>query len=351
MGSVGTVDGALSRKIANLGFLAALLVVFIHLTHVPQDVGSTGWAAWCFVRHTLAGTAVPFFFVVSGFFLARHTGEKGWWRTAVTRRTRTLLVPFLIWCLVPFLLFTFLWPASLPGGECGRCELKASSIAAAFGLHLYTLPEANRALWYVRGLFFLVLVSPLVAILVDRLKGWALLVVFAIYWTLNPGVYDSPNFWLSGRWQVFWKYVFPVEGLFYFTVGFFLQRRPLRLSRGAGIRLGVFGALLGLGPVVVKACGADDCGYLASASIPFTLACLWAFTPSAAWSRFLVGNTFALYVIHPIVLKALAELQVLPPAAGFLVLEWILAVAIGLGVAIVLRKVVPAFAACAFGGR
>lgn len=73
-----TISSDVSRKIANMGLVCALLVVVIHLENVPQDVGSLSWAVHYFLRYILAVAAVPYFFLVSGYFLAAHANERGW---------------------------------------------------------------------------------------------------------------------------------------------------------------------------------------------------------------------------------------------------------------------------------
>ena len=55
-----------SAKIANMGFVCAVLVVGIHLADAPQDVSMPSWLAYAFIRQILATVAVPYFFLVSG---------------------------------------------------------------------------------------------------------------------------------------------------------------------------------------------------------------------------------------------------------------------------------------------
>ena len=102
-----------SCRIANLGFVCTLLVIVIHIRNVPQEVGSLPWIAHFVVRNVFASVAVPFFFIVSGCFLGRHVGEPGWWRRALVQRMRTLGIPWFVWCLVPFLVFSVSVPATL----------------------------------------------------------------------------------------------------------------------------------------------------------------------------------------------------------------------------------------------
>ena len=75
------LDAGTSSKIAGFGFVCAFLVVMLHVPQpMPADSSTPAW--WLF--HLTAGTfgrlGVPFYFVVSGFFLARHFGEPSWWR-------------------------------------------------------------------------------------------------------------------------------------------------------------------------------------------------------------------------------------------------------------------------------
>lgn len=345
------ISGPVSAKIANMGFVCALLVVFIHVERVPQVVGSVEWMAYYFIRYVLAVAAVPFFFLVSGFFLAQSADGPGWWRRAMAKRLRTLGVPYFVWCLVPALAFGLLAPGSELGGICSRVPLRASSIAAAFGFNLFTVPEANRPLWYVRSLFLLMLASPLLVRSLRKAGAWFLLAVLGIYWSVNSWSLDAPTWWLSVRWRMVWTFGFPVEGLFYFCVGLYLGERPLALRRRTGIGLGIAGLLTGLAGMGVRMAGGSDYGYLTLATIPLVLLLLWEVTPSVRWPAGAVGHAFALYVIHPLFIRALGIGGVLPSVPGCFVLEAALAVVLSILSAVLLDRLAPRLASIVFGGR
>lgn len=346
------MDGRTSARIANLGFVAALLVVFIHLADAPTDLGTASGLTYAVIRRVFATVAVPYFFLVSGFFLAKRSSEAGWWTSAVGKRLRTLGVPYLVWCAVPFLLFSVLWPVGSPDGICARAQMKASSIAAAFGLNFFTNPEANRPLWYLRDLFLLVLLSPLIGWILRASRGLALAAFLVLYLAVNPGTLDFPGFWMGQRWRIFWTFGFSLEGLFYFSVGWFLAFHPMDLTRRAGLSLGAVGLLLGAVAVGLAAHGSPWSGYASELSVPFVMAGLWVLTPSVPWPRGLVGNAFAVYVMHPIFLRLLLEpRRLLPDTPAMFAVEWLLAVLASVFVAIVLRKASPKAADLAFGGR
>ena len=350
MGGVRIREG-LSRKIANMGFLSALLVVVIHLEKVPADVGTLSWGCGYFFRNILAIVAVPYFFACSGFFVARHVDEPGWWLRAVVQRLRTLGVPFFFWCLVPFLLFTFIWPVDADGGECGRILMRVSSITAAFGLNIFTVPEACRALWFLRALFLLVLVSPCIVWAIGRFGWWTLAAFFLAYLGLNPGIVDEQGFWLSSHWQFFWKFGFSVEGMFYFAAGMFFWRHPLHVSCRRGLVLGAIGLAVGVVGMFVRGAGGTDFGYFRALSIPFVLTCLWTLVPEKPWPKRMVANSFAVYLMHPMLVRAINASGILPSVAGVAFVEWCAAVASALLCAEILRRFAPRFAGLVFGGR
>lgn len=77
-----------SNKIKNLSFLCSLAVVAIHC---GWDEDSLMKSFFC---EGVARIAVPFFFVVSGYFLARHIGEDGWYKQELRKRVASLLIPY-----------------------------------------------------------------------------------------------------------------------------------------------------------------------------------------------------------------------------------------------------------------
>ena len=72
------IEKELSRRIAFGGLIAALLVVWLHTSVEPNAKGSVGWWAYELIEYGLCPLAVPFFFVVSGFFLGKRTTEHRW---------------------------------------------------------------------------------------------------------------------------------------------------------------------------------------------------------------------------------------------------------------------------------
>ena len=72
------VSPQLSARIANASLVAALAVAFLHFA-VESGQSGLGLPVRMLLRD-LSRFAVPYFFLVSGFFLAGHVGEEGWWR-------------------------------------------------------------------------------------------------------------------------------------------------------------------------------------------------------------------------------------------------------------------------------
>lgn len=142
------IDERLSNKIANAGFVAALLVVTIHLP-TPSAQDGAPWWIHQFIGNGIAQLTVPYFFLVSGFLLGGHVFEKGWYARELLKRVRTLLVPYAIFSLLA-------WCVSFVNDGGSRFDL-----VDIFGLNLRTWTHLN-VLWYVRALFFFALVSPLI---------------------------------------------------------------------------------------------------------------------------------------------------------------------------------------------
>lgn len=85
------ISSETSRKISNIGLLCALMVVCIH---TPWPLKMPSLAIVHFLRRGIGQMAVPFFFAVSGVFLAAHFKESDWYKRELAKRVRTLLLPY-----------------------------------------------------------------------------------------------------------------------------------------------------------------------------------------------------------------------------------------------------------------
>ncbi len=99
------VDNSLSKKITVLSFVAMMAVVMIH-SHALGTIENP--ASWCvflqtFFFRAITAWAVPFFFVVSGYFFAKSTYFRqtgGGCCHFIAKKARILLVPYLLWTII-----------------------------------------------------------------------------------------------------------------------------------------------------------------------------------------------------------------------------------------------------------
>ena len=194
------VDGKFSLKIKILSFIAMVNVIMIH----SYGAGTTNnLAPWCifiqtFLFRSITYFAVPFFFIVSGFFFGRGTYlSNGGYKALVLKKVRTLLVPYFLWaiigCAISFPLImcsnyiahrgllerTFL----MDGGGWPAIDL-------FFGITGLG-PKHNLALWYVRALLIMFFVAPLFRAIVKTVGGRACLALGVLLVLWKPGL-DVP---------------------------------------------------------------------------------------------------------------------------------------------------------------
>ena len=172
---------ALSKRLSTVAFIATLVVVMCH-----SAFGFFQEAEVSAIRFFTSGcslAAVANFFFISGFLLALHVEQEGWWKRALSKRVSTLLVPYLYWAVLGFLLIC-VWrsieiyiaqgdfTATPLFRECWMAKDLGLSRIFGFG---FTTSLYNFPLWYVKCLFYFILVSPPLFWLLRRSKGWGIL--------------------------------------------------------------------------------------------------------------------------------------------------------------------------------
>lgn len=309
------VSSDISQKIRNMGLLCAILVVSIHVNWPSDGLFTVGRFMREFVQNGIAEIAVPFFFTVSGFFLAQHFDDQGWWWQETRKRIKTLAIPFMIWAIIDrFAINPFPWP-----------------------------------LWYVRCLMLFVLTSVVFKWGVDKFGVAWLLTLFAL--SLVPTYVPDVNF--SGRslrsFFVFW---YSLEGAFYFSVGILIQRiAPRMKSNGVACLCGVFG-LIAL--VAIKIHGPDWwTPVLRACLLPCLMYCIWHFMPSVRIAKWITSCSFPIFLMHmifvthlPCLMRSVKIDDLSQSAAVFTG-----SICASVGATIFLRRFLPRTASILFGGR
>lgn len=198
--------------------VSACLVVPIHISFAPE-FGTIDWWFRRLVVDGICRVAVPFFFFSSGFFLAGRMEEAGWYRKALCKRIRTLLIPYLIFNIL-FCIYSLL--LGVIGSQGGSVTWQTLFVVT--GLNPYKWPY-HGALWFMRSLMVFVLVSPLLKFFVSRkVRMW--LVVSGLLF-MNWIAVKMGDPWADWAFQLISPY-----GSIWFILGM-----HLRLVKYRGVRL------------------------------------------------------------------------------------------------------------------
>ena len=181
----------LSVKLKVISFMLMILVVLIH----SQNIGTTPMAGNIVIAHGysfyfqsiisngICLIAVPLFFSISGYlFFLRFEGSFTEFNTKITKRVRSLVVPYLFWS-IGVLLFIFslqLLPVSKYLFE--SKFIKDYSITELL-IKIFILPIPLQ-LWFVRDLIVLTFISPFIYWLIKGLKLISI-VIFFITWVID----------------------------------------------------------------------------------------------------------------------------------------------------------------------
>ena len=335
--TIDRISSQTSARIANAGLIAALLVVFIHVDIQPDCPAYVGWTVDA-VESTLCGVAVPTFFMIAGYLLAGHVGESGWWGRAIRKRMVTLGIPYLLWGSLFFIFDYFRsHDASLAG------------LIRSLGFTSCEMPGLY-PLWFVRSLFALVLVSPLLTWLLSRF-GQALLVGLFALELLGPVVRDSTLPFVRIAGSVFVVF----SGMFYFTAGLFLRFKGLSLDLTSRrlASVGIVGLLLTASSAIGRITGHAFVGsYCSTLGVPLLMIGLWRVVPSARWPKWLTGCAFPIFILHVFAIGVCNNF-LFREVNGLFALwgKFVFAVALPIVVVVVASRFAPRLTAFAFGGR
>ena len=175
------IDKYMSGKLRIVSFFAMILVVFRHAYNLGEEVNiakKTGYSFFMqvFISSGFTSIAVPVFFVISGYllFLNKKQSFIGY-KLILSKRFSSLVIPYLFWT-ISWLLF-YLFKDIFLTKHCTDCTFED------FLINIFITPIPLQ-FWFIRDLFILVVLSPIIYYLIKFSRG-LILVVFAVIWFLN----------------------------------------------------------------------------------------------------------------------------------------------------------------------
>lgn len=194
-----------SQKIKVLSFMAILMVLFIHAVfHEAKEFPISAYVQEFCAFSGLSIVANPLFFCISGFLFFTGMTEVSECYPKIKKRVKTLLVPYIIWNVIFVLWYVVL--GIVPGiSQYINSNLVDNICSNGPLIALYNLfiVPAGFQLWFLRDLMMYIVLSPVIYLVIQRLRFFGLLILF-IFGSLGL-VYFPPEI-------KFW-------GAFFFTLG------------------------------------------------------------------------------------------------------------------------------------
>ncbi len=211
--------------IDRLRIMAAFFVIFMHTAATALRRGFGADWELSNALTSLAFTAVPIFFMISGFLLLSDERTEDL-SVLFKRRIPKLLIPLAAWTAV-YLVWSLLCSHSLSAGTLVR------GLASAF-----RWPAATH-LWYLYTLIAFYLLSPLLRAMLRAMGRKLHILLLALICAVNlravlVSVFPGANFL---NWQIFDRMLFFDGNLCSFLLGFYLGNAKKRVPNGVLIPL------------------------------------------------------------------------------------------------------------------
>ena len=176
-----------SKKIAILNSVAIVFVLLLHSYFLEAAGYSVAQKVQLFTgTNGISGVAVPLFYFISGVLFFKSVNRVKDCISGIRKRIRSLLVPYILWNVI--FVGWYLVMSIIPGisGFVNSDMLSHFSINTPIASLEYLLLEpAGFHLWFLRDLILYVLVSPLIYVACKRFPLVALLLFFVLFGWIN----------------------------------------------------------------------------------------------------------------------------------------------------------------------
>lgn len=181
-----------SKKLTNLSWICALMVVLIHAgtyaSNLPgaatQTIYGKNWATFLqlFFTEGICRAAVPLFFMMSGYLFYRNYEPTAvWHKKKILKRLRSNAIPYFFWGLAVIAFFAVAQAIPATSQYFASSERQISKFTVLQWLKVIFLEPINSPLWFLRDLIVFALLSPLFSVLCKKVP-WLWLPLTAAWW-------------------------------------------------------------------------------------------------------------------------------------------------------------------------
>lgn len=213
---------AVSNLITWINFIMTVAIVFLHSDCSYMLETSSGSRAVFTILNTAYDMAVPCFFTISAYlFYINITDIRKQYKEKIKRRIFSLVIPYFLFSALWMFFYSLI--SFLPVvGSLVPDSVFDHSISES--LYSFLLSDYDPPIWYVRTLFILQLISPIIYIIIKN-KFWIAPIISICFVALNAAIipgYSTPLFWLplfvTGIWYSLYfdkinSYISKVNGL------------------------------------------------------------------------------------------------------------------------------------------
>lgn len=213
-----------------------------------------------------------------------------------------------------------------------------------WGLDLTDFPYVV-PFWYIRCLFLYVIVAPIIAMGVKKFKVFWLIGCFCLMFAYFLARVDDKLIMIC-------KMLGMENGIFYFSLGIWLNGEHYAVTRKQAMLGGIVGILFLVAKVVLPPWFHGFYGILKTLAIPFLLLFIWYFIPVRPLPRWMKGGSFAIYLMHIFLFHYVDYVYLKAHLiSGIWVVKCVFGVCGALMIALLARRVSPLVAKVLLGGR
>ena len=182
------IDALTSVKLRALSMVGILMVVVGHSPSYRDPSAPSqrsfgyAWGEFLFTD-SLPRVLVMMFFTIAGYLLLHgHDGSAATWQRKFAARSRSLLVPYLVWSVIGFLIYWVLQTVPWTAGWFANTTRRVVDRSPGELLLLWLVDPIPYQLWFLRDLYLLVLLGPLLQWTLRRFGVWVPLVLLVLYY-------------------------------------------------------------------------------------------------------------------------------------------------------------------------